>query len=92
LSSNLLALTSLLTTNYIDDGCIYYLNGVELLRYNMPAGDVYASSYSLPALTEGYSPMFNETIFIRTNLAPSLVVGDNVLAVRTTPGHQYQFR
>src|SRR5438105_12809585 len=30
---NLRSLSGLVTTNYIDDGCIYYLNGVEILRY-----------------------------------------------------------
>src|SRR5438876_3836000 len=65
--ANLLALTTLLTTNYIDDGCVYYLNGVEILRYNMPTGEVNAATFALGGLVEGYSATANETIFIRTN-------------------------
>src|SRR5439155_19171106 len=76
-----MALTTLLTTTYIDDGCIYYLNGVEILRYSLPAGSVNAATFALGALTEGYSPTANETIFIRTNSSANLVVGDNVFAV-----------
>ncbi len=80
--ADLLAVSTLLTTNYIDDGCIYYLNGMEILRYNMPAGPVAAATYAFPALAEGYSATANETIFIRTNGATNLVLGgDNVLAV-----------
>lgn len=80
--TNFLSHASLLTTNYIDDGCVYYLNGVEILRYNMPTGMVNAATWSLPSLAEGYSPTANETIFIRTNDLTNLIMdGDNVLAV-----------
>ncbi len=83
IAPNLMAIASLRTTNYIDDGCIYYINGVEIFRYNMPAGPVNAATWALGALTEGYSPILNETIIIRTNPIPAnlIIGGDNVFAV-----------
>ena len=85
IASNLRPYTALLSTNWVDDGVIYWLNGVEILRYNMPAGTATASSYASGALTEGYSATVAETIFIRTNyitnLTSLIIGGDNVLAV-----------
>jgi hypothetical protein len=67
---------SLLFSNLIDDGAIFYLNGVPLFRYNMPGGIV-ASSTLAPAANPG-----GEGVFVVTNLAaPMIVEGDNVLAV-----------
>ena len=40
-----------LTLNHrIDDGSIFYLNGVELDRYNMPAGEITSSTFASPSV------------------------------------------
>ena len=67
-------LSELQVTHAIDDGAVFYLNGVEAGRFNMPAGAITfttqaASSHEASAL---------ETITISP---ASLVPGDNVLAV-----------
>jgi hypothetical protein len=66
-------------TNYIDDGLLVYLNGVELFSFNMvPDRPVL---WSVNALPGGANPG-GEPVIFRTNLVPSnLIVGDNVLAV-----------
>ncbi len=58
-----------------DDGCVIYLNGVEVGRYNMPTGTV---AYATAATTN-----IADATEITQTLAPSsaLVIGDNVLAV-----------
>ena len=63
----------------LNDGAVYYLNGVELQRLGMPEG----------AIT--YNTLANREIFEATTEtsdlnAPSLVSGDNVLAVEL---HQF---
>jgi hypothetical protein len=57
------------TTNWFDDGVAYYLNGVELLRANMPAGTILANTFASGTLTEPIQ-------LVLTNLATNLVVGD----------------
>ncbi|MBN2064594.1 MAG: lamin tail domain-containing protein, partial [Sedimentisphaerales bacterium] len=59
----------------IDDGAVFYLNGQEIYRYNMPAGSVAFSTPAQMSITE-----LNEfgPIVVPAN---SLVAGDNVLAV-----------
>ena len=72
--TNTAQVASLIISNYIDDGAIWYLNGTEAFRYNMPAGPVTANTFASANLTEG--------IFTVSNLPPALLVpGDNVLAV-----------
>ena len=49
---------SLLLDHFVDDGAIFYLNGVEVLRQNMPAGTVNhatpaASAIGLPTRQAG---------------------------------------
>jgi len=68
-----LAATRLRTTNWFDDGVIYYLNGIELLRTNVPSGMVTATTFALGMLPEPIQRVL-------TNFSTSLVVGDNVLA------------
>ena len=47
--TNSLAGVTLIFSNYIDDGAVFYLNGAEIYRQNMPAGPVdYLSSASSP--------------------------------------------
>jgi hypothetical protein len=62
-----------------DDGCVAYLNGVELFRMNMPAG---AINFSKTALTSVGGT--NENYYFPLTMDPpwaTLVEGENVLAV-----------
>ncbi len=59
-----------------DDGAIVYLNGVEILRDNMPAGSV---NYRTPA--EGWRGGADEEFKTYTVPAAALVQGRNVVAV-----------
>jgi Lamin Tail Domain/Concanavalin A-like lectin/glucanases superfamily/CotH kinase protein len=59
----------------VDDGAVFYLNGVEVFRLNMPAGDV---AYSTVASANVGIPGFTGPFVIP---ASSLVQGRNVLAV-----------
>ncbi|HWN96123.1 MAG TPA: immunoglobulin domain-containing protein, partial [Methylomirabilota bacterium] len=66
----------LVSSNYIDDGAVVYLNGVEAFRYNMPATVVTFNTLALTANPAG------EGLFIVSNLPPGLLVqGTNMLAV-----------
>jgi len=65
---------TLTSSNLVDDGAIYYLNGVEVARFNMPAGAVNAATFS--------SVPHEANVFEVFPLdASPLVSGDNVLAV-----------
>ena len=68
------ASTSLSLHCLVDDGAIFYLNGVEVLRENMPGGTVNAST--LASTPVGDASEITEEI-----AADSLVTGINVLAV-----------
>jgi Lamin Tail Domain/Putative Ig domain len=57
------------------DGAVYYLNGVEVYRQNMPAGPI---DYSTPAVSDVAQPSFAGPMTIP---ADGLIQGDNVLAV-----------
>lgn len=61
-----------------DDGFIAWINGAEVARFNMPAGDIPFNGTASPALAEPV-PFQNETL-----AGPSayLVPGTNVLAVQ----------
>jgi len=65
----------LTTTNMIDDGAVFYLNGQEAYRWNMPAGTIAYSALS--STTIGNASSQGPFSFPATNL----VQGDNVLAV-----------
>lgn len=68
---------STLTANVIrDDGVILYLNGLELLRDNMPDGAVSANTQSLEPIFDVAEP----TPVVREVSASALVAGDNVVA------------
>jgi hypothetical protein len=64
-------------TNYLSDGAVYYLNGIELARVRMPAG---AINFNTSAANTN-SPVGHPDVFgIPGNL---LVIGDNILEVET---------
>jgi len=58
----------------VNDGAVYYLNGVELVRLGMPDGPI---TYNTPARGNAGPAPFT---YIDVD-APSLVAGENVLAV-----------
>ena len=70
----------------VDDGAVFYLNGVEAYRHNMPAGPI---GFLTPAQTEVLAPRLSGPISIP---ADALVVGQkcwpsrsiNTPAVRAT--------
>ncbi|MEX2187214.1 MAG: lamin tail domain-containing protein [Pirellulales bacterium] len=59
----------------VDDGAVFYLNGVEIYRQNMPAGDI---DYGTSALSIVDNAGFSGPIVVA---ATGLVSGTNVLAV-----------
>jgi len=60
-----------------DDGAVVYLNGVEVLRTNMPDGTITYTTSALGAIGGSAEDEFHET-----TIDPSyLVAGDNLLAV-----------
>jgi len=68
------ATLTLISSNYLDDGIIVYVNGVEAFRVNMPGGAV---NFTTPA-----SAGATEAVAVVSNLPPSLLVeGTNVVAV-----------
>ena len=67
-------------TNYMDDGILVWLNGVEIFDFNVPTDRPlsYNAGYTLPRAA---NPLGEGVPFI-TNVVPSnLVVGDNVISV-----------
>lgn len=59
----------------VDDGAVFYLNGVEVNRYNLPAGDI---NYSTLALGPVSDATLQSQIIVPSEL---LRQGENVLAV-----------
>lgn len=78
-------------TNFVDDGCVIYLNGVEISRYNMPAGEPGYDTLAVAANPGGYPNLTGgEPVMVLTEINLSsltngnsnpLRTGDNVLAV-----------
>jgi hypothetical protein len=61
-----------------DDGAIVWLNGREVLRTNVPAGDVFPTTLAAFEPGPGYGD-----VWIETTLRPELfVAGENVIAVQ----------
>ena len=69
------AYTALTLRAVVADGAVFYLNGVEVYRQNMPAGPI---SYSTPALADVPAPNYSSPVSLPTG---SLLRGTNVLAV-----------
>jgi hypothetical protein len=69
--------TSLQFRHIIDDGAVFYLNGVEVNRFNLPlSGSIYSTNVANP-------PGVTDAAYVGPiPISPSLLVpGDNVLAV-----------
>jgi exopolysaccharide biosynthesis protein len=80
--TNSLSGVVLISSNYIDDGAVFYLNGSEVFRTNMPAGQIFnstaASSNACPPNNNAVCPLvFN----LSGSALNNLVVGTNIFAV-----------
>ena len=80
--TNSLENVSLLFTNYIDDGAVFYLNGAEIARIRMPAAPTVINNSTLatnfPCDGESTCP---DPFTLTGDATTNLVMGDNVLAV-----------
>src|SRR6266516_5882205 len=76
--TNVADLSELQLYSFSDDGFIAWINGTEVARFNMPAGDIPFNGSSLPALTEPVPPQ-NDVV---ANPGVFLVSGTNVIAVQ----------
>lgn len=64
-------------TNYLSDGAVYYLNGVEMRRVRMPSGAVtYGTSATGTNSPEGHASVLGFS-------DGPLLIGDNILEVET---------
>lgn len=85
--SNSLAGVTLLFTDYIDDGAVFYLNGTEVYRLRMAPAPTQIFNNTLAT---GYACSGDATcpdyFTISGDLTTNLVVGDNVLAAEV---HNY---
>lgn len=68
------AATALTLRTYVDDGAVFYLNGEEIYRQNMPAGPIGHNTFAATAVS---SP----TLGTEITIPATLLVGANVLAV-----------
>lgn len=80
--TNSLSGVSLLFTNYVDDGAVFYLNGAEIYRLRMPeaSAQIYNSTLATNYPCDGYATC-PDLFTLSGDSATNLVVGDNVLAV-----------
>jgi hypothetical protein len=69
--------TSLQLSNLVDDGAVFYVNGTEVGRFNMPGGTIASNTASASTITDAAWTLPNPAAFSTTNLQ----VGDNVVAV-----------
>ena len=74
--------TGLMLNMIKDDGAVVYLNGVEVHRANMPAGDINSSTTAAGASNYG----FEQTLLPAAALN-ALVAGANVLAIEVHQGN-----
>lgn len=74
------AVTGLRLRSLVADGAVFYLNGVEVLRFNLPVGAITAATTAVTNIT-------NATLLGPIDLPTgSLVLGTNVLAVEVHRG------
>jgi hypothetical protein len=81
---------SALTLRYLrDDGCVIYVNGVEVVRSNMPSGTITSSTRATASIGNA-----DETTWLQTALSKAtLVTGQNTIAVEIHKhGHQLRSR
>lgn len=69
---------ALLISALVDDGAIFYLNGVEVQRVGMPSGQVYYTNYATRTVDNAVTA---DAFLLSGSQLSSLVTGDNVLAV-----------
>jgi hypothetical protein len=80
--TNDLAGVVLTATNYLDDGAVFYLNGVEIQRYNLPAAPSVITNATPATENSGGARASNPVVFDwYGGEVASLVQGDNVFAV-----------
>jgi hypothetical protein len=72
-----LAGVSLVFSNLIDDGAVFYLNGAEVGRVRMPAGAVNNSTFASSLSASGDATEYDVLVIAATNL----VQGSNCVAV-----------
>lgn len=73
---------TLLFTNVIDDGAVFYLNGAEVLRVRMPPAPQPVRYTTLATATPAFGDaLYPEEVRVSGPLVTNLVQGDNVLAV-----------
>ena len=75
LPRNPLQVISLILSNYIDDGAVIYLNGIEVARFRVPAGQNAATFATAGPATEG-----RHDVAILSAVSDLVREGDNVLA------------
>ncbi len=76
--TNASQITQLRMTALCDDGFIAWINGVEVVRFNMPSGDIAFDASSSHALSEPV-PVQN---YVLSNPQNYLVNGTNVIAIQ----------
>jgi exopolysaccharide biosynthesis protein len=80
--TNSLSEVTLLFTNYVDDGAVFYLNGAEIYRLRMPPAPTVIDNSTLatnyPCDGAATCP---DPFTLSGDATTNLVVGDNVLAV-----------
>ncbi len=64
----------------VDDGAVYYLNGLEIFRQNLPAGEIRYTNFTSTGVA---TPVFSGPFFLEVT---NLVQGTNLLAVEV---HQF---
>ncbi|MGD0536352.1 MAG: phosphodiester glycosidase family protein [Verrucomicrobiota bacterium] len=90
--TNALSGVSLVLSNYVDDGAVFYLNGAEIYRLRMApapaviANSTLASGYPCPDATDYGNAVCPDVFPIGSDLATNLEAGDNVLAAEV---HNY---
>jgi hypothetical protein len=79
--TNSLLNVSLLFSNYVDDGAVFYLNGAEIDRLRMPAAPtpIYNATLATNYPCDGYATC-PDVFSISGDAVSNLVAGDNVLA------------
>ena len=81
--SNNPASTTLFFTNYVDDGAVFYLNGVEIQRLRMASSPTVITNKSVATgIPDGGDATTSTNVFtLFGNILTNLVIGTNVLAV-----------